>query len=254
MDNLFAGDSMGYGYANARPAVHPHVIGIVRNRLNPERRAKRALDIGCGAGLSTRQLPELAEFCVGMDSACEMLKWSKAVAPRSCFAAARAEALPFRTGTIDLITAAGSLNYADWRHFFPEAARVLSASGRLVVYDFSPGRWLRDCTGLENWFDQFIRRYPAPPDGAIPITREILSDCDPRFRLEWYENFEVVLPMSLPSYVNYMMTETNVTYAISRGQSEAEVRGWCASTLEPLLGDGQKEVLFRGYAACLARN
>ena len=41
---------------------------------------------------------------------------------------------------VDIVTAAGSLNFADLGRFFPDAARVLRAEGALIVYDFSAGR------------------------------------------------------------------------------------------------------------------
>ena len=90
--------------------------------------------------------------------------------------AGAAEAIPVHAGSIDLITAAGSLNYADLDLFFLEAARVLRADGRLLVYDFEPGRSFRDSTALDDWFRAFIARYPWPPHEGRELNPEILSD------------------------------------------------------------------------------
>jgi SAM-dependent methyltransferase len=253
MVNLFGGDSMGFGYAHARPAVHPHVVAKIRRFLHSFLPIARAVDIGCGAGLSTQPLSTVATFCIGIDPVQQMLKWSAEVAPGASFVAARAEYLPFADASVDLLAAAGSLNYADWGRFFPEAARILVPEGRLVVYDFSPGRWFRHSGDLEKWFLEFMHLYPVPPDGARLITPEILRSCDSRFRLESHEDFDVALAMSVDDYVHYMMTETNVGYAIATGIREPEIRAWCERTLEPLFGREEQEVLFRGYIAYLVK-
>jgi ubiquinone/menaquinone biosynthesis C-methylase UbiE len=44
-----------------------------------------------------------------------------------------AEAIPLHDRSVDLISAAGSLNYANLDLFFPEAARVLVPGGRLAL-------------------------------------------------------------------------------------------------------------------------
>jgi hypothetical protein len=44
---------MAAGYAFSRPAVQPHIISRIREDLRLEGPVGRALDIGCGAGLST---------------------------------------------------------------------------------------------------------------------------------------------------------------------------------------------------------
>jgi ubiquinone/menaquinone biosynthesis C-methylase UbiE len=73
------------------------------------------------------------------------------------------------------MTAAGSLNYADLDLFFAEARRVLTATGTLVVYDFSQGRGFRESRDLDVWFDEFLARYPAPPDSAHRLDPETLA-------------------------------------------------------------------------------
>ena len=64
-----------------------------------------------------------------------------------------------------LALAAGSLNYANLERFFPEAAHVMEPRGVLVVYNFGPGKRIRDSDGLEKWFAEFMRGYPAPLHG-----------------------------------------------------------------------------------------
>jgi SAM-dependent methyltransferase len=161
--------------------------------------------------------------------------------------------MPIRDGAIDLIAAAGSLNYVDPAAFFDEASRVLSPGGNVLVYDFSPGRSFPDSPSLHTWFTQFISRYPWPPSDALEIDPERLILLDRRFRLQSHEHFEIPLNLTPDFYLEYLMTETNVSFALKNGESEAAIRSWCASTLQPIWQGQAKTVLFRGYFAFLAR-
>ena len=241
---------MGEGYARARPPVHPWVVNRIRERL--ARPISRALDVGCGAGLSTAPLTNFAESCIGFDPFAPMVRQATRTAPAASFLQAAAEALPFCDHSFDLITAAGSLNYTDLERFFSQAARVLTNDGVLVVYDFSQGRTFAhstaESTALGTWFDEFESRYPRPRGGETAISPESLPEQATRLRVEAHEYFALPLPMTLDAYVAYVMTETNVANA---PVPAAEVRQWCTQTLEAVFGVTRREVIFNGYLAWL---
>ncbi len=251
MVDLFGNSELATGYARSRPAVHPHVIERVRAHLGLRGPLDRALDVGCGAGLSTGPLRELARWRLGTDPVEMMLRSGPTVAPGAHFAAARAEALPVRSRSIDLITAAGSLDYADLDRFFPEAARVLAPDGALVVYDFSPGRTFRDSTALDDWYEEFVRRYPRPRRKGRPLDPEMLARRASGFQLRGQERFEVRVTLDAASYADYALTETNVAHAIRNDESRATIRDWCASSLGPVFDGTTRAVLFRAYLAYL---
>jgi ubiquinone/menaquinone biosynthesis C-methylase UbiE len=140
MSNPFDVSHMAAGYAQARPPVHAHIIDRLRHWLGLAGPVDTAVDIGCGAGLSTLALRRDAKRLIGLDPSTAMVRQARAVAPTACFTAAAAESLPFSDRTIDLMTAAGSLNWVDLARFFPEARRTLKQSGTLAIYDFAPGR------------------------------------------------------------------------------------------------------------------
>jgi SAM-dependent methyltransferase len=210
---------------------------------------QRALDIGCGAGVSTKALEGFAKSIAGLEPAIGMLRWARSAAH---FVAGCAEAIPFLDRSFDLITAAGSLNYTNLDLFFPEAARVLSPGGVLLVYDFSPGRTFRDADGLDEWFAEFHRRYPPPAGEGRELSPEILGGMGRGFRPGRQEWFEIGITLTPEFYLDYVLTETNVASAVRRGAPEAEIRRWCAETLAPLWKNVAREVLFRGYFACLS--
>jgi hypothetical protein len=63
------------------------------------------------------------------------------------------------------------------------------------------------------------------------------------------------LPMTLDSYLRYMLSETNVDNAIARGASSAEeVREWCRGTLEAVFANGEVTVVIPGHIATLGRS
>jgi SAM-dependent methyltransferase len=251
MANPFETDAMAEGYAACRPPLHPLIMDMVKGRLGRRGKFGRALDVGCGAGLSTRAVQEMAGQCIGIELAEPMLRAAATTAPGAEFLAGCAEAIPLRDRCVDLITAAGSLNYTDLPRFFMEAARILVPGGIVVVYDFSPGKEFRDSEALAQWFSSFIARYPWPPNEAADLNPERLSQMDRRFELQSSDYFEIGITLSRDFYLDYMMTETNVAFALRNGVSESEIRSWCSHTLSPVWGERPREVLFRGYFACL---
>ncbi len=85
MSNPFGTDEMAAGYATSRPPVHPRVIEQVYQELGRTEPFQRALDVGCGAGVSTRALIGFARNCIGLEPAETMLKWAAALAPSADF-------------------------------------------------------------------------------------------------------------------------------------------------------------------------
>ncbi|MDR3701792.1 MAG: methyltransferase domain-containing protein [Candidatus Sulfopaludibacter sp.] len=213
---------------------------------------QRALDIGCGAGVSTKALTGFARGCIGLDPMEAMLKWASTIAPSAAFVVGTAEAIPLCGHSVELITAAGSLNYANLDLFFPEAARALTRDGVLVVYDFSPGRHFRDTTGLEEWFSSFYSRYPPPVHEARNLSPEILAGMNSGFRVRSHRPFEIGITLTPAFYVDYMMTETNVAAAVRRAVPHSEIKSWCTETLVPVWNSPEREVLFRGYFVCMS--
>ena len=251
MQNPFSSDEMAGGYATARPPVHERVIQRLRDHLDQPAFVHRALDVGCGAGVSTRALSGFARHCIGLEPAEAMVRRGPAVARDASFLVGTAEALPILDSAIDLITAAGSLNYASLDLFFPEAARVLAKDGLLVVYDFSPGRRFPGSQSLDEWYSAFKSRFPSPPNEARRLDPKILSRLDSGFRVVCYENFEIDLMLKPEFYLEYVLTETNVAFAVRNGVPIEEIRSWCMESLKPVWGEQDREVLFDGYFVCM---
>jgi SAM-dependent methyltransferase len=248
--SVYDSERLAAAYAVDRPPVHEHILRTAAMAG----RAELALDVGCGAGLSTAALAPLARRAIGIEPVPAMLAHRRTVAPGAGFVVGRAERLPFAAGSFDLVAAAGSLNYADVPVALAEIARVLTADGTFLLYDFSTGgRAADDDGGLERWFASFERRFPWP-SGWEPLDPRELPLAAYGLRLIEFTEVETRLPMDADAYLRYMLSETNVEHAISAGACSPEAaRDWCRSTLEPVFGDGPVTVVIPGHIATLAR-
>ena len=231
---MYAAEWLADGYATRRPPVHSHILDRVVS-LDAIDRIAVALDVGCGAGLSTVALQrrEIAHRVLGADPSQAMIRSARRHVEGASFVLAAAEALPMRSGSVGLVTAAGSLDHADIPAFFAESARVLSPDGLLVVYDFATGRRSPECAGLDAWYSDLLRRWPKPSGGAQAINSATFKSVS--MRLVAHETFTVSLDFELDGYLDYLMTESNVGAAVRAGVSLSEIRSWCHEGLQAIV-------------------
>ena len=127
------------------------------------------LDVGCGEGRFTRMLNDRGARCTGVDATPAMVQTARARGGGT-YAAAAAEALPFRDATFDLaasyVVLVDVVRYAD---AIRECARVLRPGGRLIAANLgfvtaSQG-WVRDEAGnrlhlrVDRYADEFSQVY-----------------------------------------------------------------------------------------------
>src|ERR1700722_7661754 len=156
MASVYDSERLAAGSAFDRPPVHEPILPSARLY----RPAEQALDVGCGAGLSTAALAPLARRVIGLEPIPAMLAHRRIVAPHASFVIGRAERLPFAAGSFDLVTAAGSLNFAVGQSALAEIPRVRPADGAFLLYHFSSGRRSVSDDKLEPWFASFEQRFP----------------------------------------------------------------------------------------------
>jgi SAM-dependent methyltransferase len=222
---LFDDDAMAEGYAHDRPPVHPHLMARLRDGPGRPAPTRTALDVGCGAGASTVALGAFATRVIGIDPSAPMVAAARRSVTTASFAAAAAEALPVAAGSIGLIGAAGSLNYAALGPFLAEADRVLADRGSIAVSDHGLGT--PDLA--PEWPEAFAARWPRP--ASAPVTASSFGSGP--FRVVVDDRFAVTLSMTLGAYLAYVMTETSVVQAVGRGTPVADVRAWCRAALPP---------------------
>lgn len=128
------------------------------------------------------------------------------------------------------------------------------ALGGASLYDFQPGMSFGDGPGLEDWFASFSQRYPWPTFEGSTLSPETLARIDSGFRVKAQEHFEISVRLVPDFYLGYRMTETNVAAAVRRGKAYADIKAWCAESLSPVWKGVSREILFRGYFACMIEN
>ena len=131
MVNLFAHKSAAERYARGRPYFHATVIRRIKERLSLNSPFQRALDVGCGTGLSTIAVKEIAAWVMGADSSAEMIY----LAPKASaveYQVANAEP-PFRDLVFDLVTVSQAIHWFGRVSFLQETRRVTRSEGCLIV-------------------------------------------------------------------------------------------------------------------------
>ena len=101
--NYFAPKSVAERYAKGRPYFHPQVVSRIKAYLSLAEPVARALDVGCGTGLSTIALKTIARHVVGVDNAAEMIALAP-TDPQIEYFIAPAEKIPVDDNAFDLIT------------------------------------------------------------------------------------------------------------------------------------------------------
>jgi SAM-dependent methyltransferase len=232
--NFFAPKSVAKRFAKGRPNWHPAIIGRVKEVLSPAGSLSRAIDVGCGTGLSTTALKQLATSVIGVDASVEMLSLAP-THPEIKYCVASAEALPFRSEAFDLITASNAILWFDHTRFFSEAERVLRRGGWLVVYDNYFTAETTSFPEFQRWHEQsYLKKYPSPP-----LDEPLFADMQGKgLALVNHESHENVVAFSMEALVNYMMSQSNTIAAAEAGRETiTEIRHWLETELRPIFGD-----------------
>ena len=205
------------------------VIRRIKERLSLTVPFERALDVGCGTGLSTVALKEIAARVVGVDSSAEMIALARKHAAIA-FEVADAEHLAFEDSAFDLVTVSQAIHWFRRASFLQEARRVTRNEGWLIVYD-------NYFAGSENgafnaWHQEsYLTRYPSPPRAWAAFSPD--STEAEGFQLIDDEVLRSTISFSLEGLIDYFVTQSNIIAAVEGGKETIdETRAWLKPSLE----------------------
>lgn len=244
--NFFSSKSAAERYTAGRPRFHPLVVEQIRTFLSQDLPVTRAIDVGCGTGLSTVALKKIAKEVVGVDMSLEMIALAEK-GERIEYLVADGVRLPLIEARFDLMTLSSAFHWLDRREFLKEAGRVLRSPGWLIVYDNYFSGQMEEEPAFQTWYrESHLKRYPPPPRAALSFTEE--DSGNEGFHLAGREQYQNRISFSIAGLIDYLTTHSNVIAAVECGGEEIEeVRLWLAEQLEPLFGDTEEAVfLFHG--------
>jgi SAM-dependent methyltransferase len=215
--NPFDSDPAARRYARARPYYHRVALSLAARQLGISR-ARLAVDVGCGTGLSTRAVLELAERVIAIDASAAMLHAAQPQS-RARYLLATAEQIPVRDAVADLATVGAAFHWFDQARAVAELARVLRAGAGLAVYsDFFLGQ-LTGQPAFTTWLnDAYLPRYPAPSRHAhfdpAAALHAGFSDVS-------YAEDTIHIPLTRSELADYLLTQSNAATAIESGAISA---------------------------------
>jgi len=244
--NYFAPQSAAERYAKGRPYFHPYVVSRIKAYLSLAEPVTRALDVGCGTGLSTISLKAIARYIVGIDNSAEMIALAPVDSQIEYFVAS-AEKIPADASDFDLITLSSVFHWINRSAFFVEARRVLRPGGWLIVYDNYFSARMEENRAFQRWGrEHYFTRYPSPPRAHVSFgTEDVQKD---GFQFIGQEDYQNIVKFSVETLVDYLVTQSNIIAAVEGGTENIEdVRQWLTQSVTPFFeGRAEATFLFRG--------
>lgn len=249
MNNIdFNVKRIAQGYAN-RPWLHKQVMEQVINENQITTNFRNGLDVGCGAGLSTKALRLFCEKVTGTDVSEEMIAVCHELYQADAtyeFYVARAEETLVPEEKYDVVTAAGMVNWVDRELFLKNMDQILESGGLLVIYDFWITDKMKGNGDYTNWYqNEYLVKFPKPPRNERIWKQEDLSES---FLLKDQINQELTYQFDLDRFIDFMMIQSNVNVKIENNiYSEAKVRTWMRNTLSDIFKGKEQTLVFQGY-------
>ncbi len=252
MDNKsFDSKRIALGYAK-RPWLHKSVIEQLLKDCNLDLSYKfcSGLDVGCGAGLSTKALRLICDKVTGTDIADSMVDVCRELYgkdPSYSFYVAKAEETKVPDKKYDIVTAAGCINWVDEKKFMDNMSEVVEDNGLIVIYDFGITDKMPGNEAYTAWYqDEYLKRFPKPFRKENKWTQ---ADLPKSFIMEKQTEYEMEYSFELESFVDFMLIQSNVNAQIENGNVTTDEAGtWMIESLSGIFGNEERQLVFHGYS------
>ncbi|MFA5130950.1 MAG: class I SAM-dependent methyltransferase [Patescibacteria group bacterium] len=124
-------DVLSKDYDAARRGYPEELFRFLKGIVTDKK--SQILDVGCGTGISTRQLKHYGYKAIGSDKGVEMIQIAKNRADGISYIVAPASKLPFRKWQFDIITAFTAFHWFDDAKSVNEMKRVLKKGGIFIA-------------------------------------------------------------------------------------------------------------------------
>ena len=157
----FGNLSMTYG--TARREFPPSVISCLQATIPLKK--STVIDLGCGTGISTRQIADQGATVIGVDKDEKMITMAETIPYRNItYICAKSENLPFVNGIFDAATAFSSFHWFANRKALKEIQRVLKYNGVFFVVNKN------DNGKLKEKYRKIIKEFVK--SGSLPNTKK----------------------------------------------------------------------------------
>lgn len=233
-----------------RPFLHEQIIDRFQTDVT-SRIFSDGLDIGCGAGLSSKALKAICHHVTGSDISKEMISVAREVCQSEeeyDFIVSKAEELPEFGKKFDIVTAAGVVQWVDRDLFLKKMSKVMNDHSYLIIYDFWISDKMKECSAYTTWWhDIYLKEFPRPFRNESVWTKEDVARYG--FVIKDQIQHEMEYKFDQDSFIEFMMVQSNVNAKIEGGKNTVQnVRNWFEQTTTPFFQGEKRTAIFTGYS------
>ncbi|MCM1049528.1 MAG: class I SAM-dependent methyltransferase [Clostridiales bacterium] len=236
------------GYAKDRPWLHKFVMERLKDDLRLNAPFHNGLDVGCGAGLSTKALKLICDKVTGTDISSEMVNICKETYDTRGFTfyTAKAEETLLPKTLYDIVTAGGVINWVEQDKFLQNMQLVMAKKSLLVIYDFWITDKMIDNNAYTEWYNKlYLSDFPKPPRNEAVWEQEDLPE---GFVIKDRVNYQMQHEFDIDAFIRFMMIQSNVNSQLQSGhKTKADIESWFRESLTPIFHENKQKLIFDAY-------
>ena len=173
--------------------------------------------------------------------------------PAVDFFVEKAENISRVSEQMDIVTAAGVVQWVDRDAFLKGLEPRMKDGGYLLVYDFGISDTMEENPSYTKWWKEwYLPHFPRPYRDEHQWNQEDVGKY--HFRICFQDRITLKHPFSLDDYVEFMLIQSNVNARIEKeGLKPEEVREAFMRSLDRVFGKEKRVLIFQGYSWCFQK-